>query len=164
MKLPRKLSLAECRMSWGYWARSSTTIITLSRESGNRQAEASSLNNLGATYFGIAYWQKALEYYSQAIPHLKALGNQRGEANTLNNIGVAYNMLGEQQKALEHLQQSLLLRRSTSDRNGEAYTLSNIGSAYSRYGEHLRRWIITIRHKSSNVKLEIALRKLKHLI
>ena len=73
-------------------------------------------------------------------------------------------MLGEQQKALDHLQQSLVLRRSTSDRNGEAYTLSNIGTLIAGMVNILRRWIITIRHKSSNVKLEIALRKLKHLI
>ena len=50
LKLPRKLSLAECRMSWGYWKRARALQPgAYSRESGNRQAEASSLNNLGAT-------------------------------------------------------------------------------------------------------------------
>ncbi len=79
--------------------------------------------------------QKALEYYSQSLPLLRAVGDRGGEATTLNNIGLVYSALGEQQKALEYYSQSLPLKRAVGDRGGEATTLNSIGLVYSELGE-----------------------------
>jgi CHAT domain-containing protein/Tfp pilus assembly protein PilF len=79
--------------------------------------------------------QKALEYYNQALPLLRAVGDRGGEAMTLNNIGAVYSSLGEKQKALEYYNQALPLRRVVGDRGGEATTLNNIGGVYDDLGE-----------------------------
>ncbi|MBW4497169.1 MAG: CHAT domain-containing protein [Oscillatoria princeps RMCB-10] len=70
--------------------------------------------------------QKALEFYNQALPLIRAVGDREGEATTLNNIGGVYNSLGEKQQALEFLNQALPLLRAVGDRGGEATTLNNI--------------------------------------
>ena len=91
--------------------------------------EASALNNIGKLYSDAGDFQKALDYYLQALPLFNDLPNQR--AITLNNIGVAYSNLGEFEKALDYLRQSLTLLRTVNDRNAESYTLSNMGAAYN---------------------------------
>src|SRR5258708_507865 len=81
-------------------------------------------------------WQKALDYYLQALPLFRELGNQRTEGLALNNIGVIYNMVGEQQKALDYLQRSLVLLHASGDKSAESSVLSNIGNAFSRFGDY----------------------------
>lgn len=108
--------------------------LALSRESGNRAAEAATLNNIGAVYYNIADWHKALEFYQQALPLYRS-NNQQQEAFSLRNIGTAYNMLGEPLEALRHLQESLLINRASGDKNGESVALSNIGNSYYGMGD-----------------------------
>jgi CHAT domain-containing protein len=105
--------------------------LSLARLTGERDTEASALNNIGKIANDAAEWQRATEYYLQALPLFRSLRNQRTEGITLNNLGVAYSMMGEQQKARDFLQQSLSLLRASGDKNAESYTLSNIGNAYS---------------------------------
>jgi CHAT domain-containing protein len=106
--------------------------LSLARLTGERDTEASALNNIGKIANDAAEWQKATEYYLQALPLFRSIRNQRTEGITLNNLGVAYGMMGEQQKARDFLQQALSLLRASGDKNAESYTLSNIGNAYSR--------------------------------
>ncbi|MEG4059281.1 tetratricopeptide repeat protein, partial [Microcoleus sp. Pol7_B2] len=90
---------------------------------------------IGGVYDKLGEKQKALEYYSQSLPLLRAVGDRGREAISLNNIGGVYADLGEQQKALEYYSQSLPLYRAVGDRGGEAITLNNIGLGYSELGE-----------------------------
>jgi len=106
--------------------------LNLARLTGERDTEASALNNIGKIANDTAEWQKATEYYLQALSLFRSLRNQRTEGITLNNLGVAYGMMGEQQKARDFLQQALSLLRASGDKNAESLTLSNIGNAYSR--------------------------------
>jgi tetratricopeptide (TPR) repeat protein len=98
--------------------------ITLAHGLRGISTEGSALNNIGKLYGDAGDFQKALDYYLQALPIFNDLPNQR--AITLNNIGVAYSSLGEFEKALDYLRQSLTLLRTVNDRNAESYTLSNI--------------------------------------
>ncbi len=102
----------------------------------NQQNEAICLGWLGSVYNSLGNKQKALEYYAQSLPLLRAIVDKRGEAKTLNNIGRVYAALGENQKALEYYAQSLLLRRAIDDKRGEAPTLNNIGTVYADLGEN----------------------------
>ncbi len=102
---------------------------------GNRGGEAGTLNNIGLVYDDLGEKQKALSFYNQALPLVRAVGDRRGEATTLNNIGQFYSDLGEKQKALSLLNQALPLRRAVGDRGGEAQTLNNIGGVYNALGE-----------------------------
>ena len=46
-------------------------------------------------YSALGEKQKALDYFNQALPILRAIGARPNEATTLNNIGYAYDDLGE---------------------------------------------------------------------
>ncbi|MBG1267454.1 CHAT domain-containing protein, partial [Nostoc sp. WHI] len=102
---------------------------------GDRTGEATTLNNIGAVYSALGEKQKALDFYNQALPLIRAVGDRTGEARTLNNIGKVYDDLGEKQKALDFYNQALPLWRAVGDRTGEATTLNNIGAVYSALGE-----------------------------
>ncbi|MEG4032170.1 tetratricopeptide repeat protein, partial [Microcoleus sp. Pol8_C1] len=123
--------LGEKQKALEYYSQS----LPLSRATGDRSQEATTLNDLGLVYSDLGEKQKALEYYSQSLPLSRATGDRSQEATTLNNIGLIYSDLGEKQKALEYYSQSLPLRRTVGDRSGEANTLHNIGGVYYDLGE-----------------------------
>jgi CHAT domain-containing protein len=102
---------------------------------GNQSGEALSLNNIGLVYSDLGEKTKALEYYNQALPILRAVGNPPGEALSLHNIGLVYSDLGEKAKALEYYNQALPILRAVGNPSGEATTLNNIGSVYYALGE-----------------------------
>jgi tetratricopeptide (TPR) repeat protein len=93
---------------------------------GDKQWEATTLNNIGAIYSDLGEKQKALDYFNQSLPLSRATGNQVGEVFTLNNIGLVYDNLGEKQRAIDNYNQSLLLVRVVGNKAGEAATLNNI--------------------------------------
>ncbi|MGK7872653.1 MAG: CHAT domain-containing protein [Xenococcaceae cyanobacterium] len=103
---------------------------------GDRNGEASSLNNLGNTYVSLGEYPKAIEFYQQSLAITRDIGDHNGEAKSLGNLGVAYFSLGEYPKAIEFYQQSLAITRDMGDRNGEANSLGNLGNAYSSLGEY----------------------------
>ncbi|HCQ21249.1 MAG TPA: hypothetical protein DIU28_07305, partial [Anabaena sp. UBA12330] len=53
--------------------------------------------------------QKALDYYNQALPIVRAVGDRRGEATTLNNIGILYRDTKKPLEAIKNLEQSVNL-------------------------------------------------------
>jgi CHAT domain-containing protein/Tfp pilus assembly protein PilF len=107
------------------------------RKGGWRLAEGDALSNIGKIYSDLADWQKALEFYGQALPVFQSSPNLKpSQARTLNNIGIAYSRAGEQEKALEYLQQALPLHHYGGDKNAEIYTLNNIGRVYRLLGDY----------------------------
>ena len=109
--------------------------LPLWRTAGDRKEEATTLNEIGGTYWQLGENQKALEYHSQALSLRRMIGDRHGEAQSLHNVGVDYWQLGDSQKALEYYYNALPLRRLVADREGEAITLSAIGTAYSNLGK-----------------------------
>lgn len=91
--------------------------------------QGSAFNNIGKLHHDAGNFQRALDYYLQALPLFAESPPRR--AITLNNIGVAYNSLGEPERALDYFQQSLAILQTGPDRNAEALTLNNIGYAYN---------------------------------
>src|SRR6476661_9600487 len=122
--------LEEALKLYGETSENEGQAITIENE-----GQALTLLLLGKVYDDLGEKQKALEYYSQSLPLLRAVGDRREEAITLISIGTVYSELGEKQKALEYYSQSLPLQRAVGDRGGEASTLNNIGLAYSALGE-----------------------------
>ena len=66
------------------------------------------LNNLGAAYDSLGEYQKAIDYYEQALSMDKEYYGERNPkvATRLNNLGLAYDSLGEYQKAIEYYKQA----------------------------------------------------------
>lgn len=101
----------------------------LAKRLNDSPSEGSALNNVGKLYNDSGDFQRAIDYYLQALPLFADRPERR--AITLHNIGVTYNALGESERALDYLQQSLTILKKGPDRNAESYTLINIGVAYN---------------------------------
>jgi len=109
--------------------------LELFRQAGDRDDEATTLNNIGRVYQSLGEMKKAIEKYDEALPIRRSIGDRNGEAVTLNNIGSVYQSAGEMQKALEKHNEALQLRRAIGDKRGEAVTLHNIGRVYNSLGD-----------------------------
>jgi CHAT domain-containing protein/Tfp pilus assembly protein PilF len=109
--------------------------LPLWRAAQDREGEADTLTNVGASYLRTGRPKQALEAYLQAEAVYRQVGARESEGVVLNNLGDVYVSIGEPHKALEHYQRSLAIRREIGDKGGEANTLGNLGSLYNTLGE-----------------------------
>ena len=119
----------------------------------DRTGEATTLNNIGQTYYDVGEQQKALQYYQQALPIFKDIKNRFGEANILYNIGNIYGRIGQNQEALDYLLKALLLFREINSPVKEAHTLSAIGAVYFSLNQPLNA--IENLEKSAEILLQL---------
>lgn len=101
---------------------------------GDKPTQGSAFNNIGKLHHDAGDFQRALDYYLQALPLFDESPPRR--AITLNNIGVSYNSLGEPERALDYLRQSLEILKTGADRSAEALTLHNIGFSYNKLAKY----------------------------
>jgi tetratricopeptide (TPR) repeat protein len=68
--------------------------LSISRERGDRAAEAKVLTNVGAVYEdGMNQPQIALDYYSQALSLFREVGDSQGETEILQRIKTLHGIL-----------------------------------------------------------------------
>ncbi|MEK6324981.1 MAG: tetratricopeptide repeat protein, partial [Acidobacteriota bacterium] len=106
------------------------------RELKDRAGEGGALNNLGNAYESLSRYEKAIEYYEQALAISRELKDRAGEGGALNNLGNTYRRLSRYEKAIEYFEQALSIAREAKNRAGESNALNNLGLAYdslSRY-------------------------------
>jgi CHAT domain-containing protein/Tfp pilus assembly protein PilF len=109
--------------------------LPLLRSSGNREREATVLNNVGVFYKTLGELSDSRDFYNQALALRREIGDPRGEAISLDHLGYVHVALGEIQKGLDFYDQALNLERANKSRRGEANTLSNIGAVYAELGD-----------------------------
>jgi tetratricopeptide (TPR) repeat protein len=112
-----------------------TQALTIDKEIGYRQGEATQLGNIGLIYYAMGEAEKTLDYHQQALTIDKEIGYRQGEAAQLGNIGLIYHAMGKAEKALDYHQQALTIDKEIGYRQGEASDLSNIGLIYSDMGK-----------------------------
>ncbi len=100
----------------------------------DKYGQALSLLSIGRVYDTVGEKPKALDFFIQALPFLRAAGDREGEAGILSRIGLLYDAVDER-KALSYFEQALVLDRAVGDHPGEAATLNNVGTAYDDLGE-----------------------------
>ncbi len=140
----------------GLWSDSLTWAkrgLAMSLENGLRQDEGTSLNNIGNLYYRLGQPQKALDYYTQALPIHQEMGNRPGLAATLNNMGTVYNNWGQRQKALDYYTQAFTIKEQLGDRAGLATALNNIGSVYRDLGQSERA--LDYYHRALSISEEV---------
>jgi tetratricopeptide (TPR) repeat protein len=108
--------------------------LAIKRDVGDRNGEATTLNNIGRVYDALGNRSEALDYFNHSLAIKRDVGDRNGEATTLNNIGLVYHVLGNRSEALDYFNLALPIFRDVGDRNGEAATLNNIGSVYDALG------------------------------
>lgn len=101
--------------------------LALSRELGEREGEAVALNNIAMIYKDKGDYDKALEYFQQA---LKLSEDDEQRATAYNNIAIIYSDKGDYNKAIEYLQKAIELGERVGDYHGVAQTYLNLGDTY----------------------------------
>jgi tetratricopeptide (TPR) repeat protein len=73
---------------------------------------AGSYNNIGAVYYDLGNYDKALEYYKQALEIQEKVLSKKHPytADSYNNVGIVYCKLANYDKALEYHKQALGIR------------------------------------------------------
>ena len=94
------------------------------------------LNNLGIAYKDLGQYDKALEFYEQALARTQAGRDQEFEATVLNNMGNVQRLLGHHDKALDLHTRALAASRASGSKPNEARSLNTIGLTYYALGEY----------------------------
>jgi len=119
--------------------------LEMSRNLKIKSIEQMSLNNLGMFYWNNGNFQKALDYFYQALEmnSINSPQNIQGESVYLNNIGLIYQELKQYDKALEHHQKALKIREEINLESEQAISLANMGVCFkslSRFEESIQSY------------------------
>jgi tetratricopeptide (TPR) repeat protein len=90
---------------------------------------------MAAAYGMRVYYERALDYLSQALVIQRELADRHGEAVTLNNIGAICEALNDDWQALKKYEEFLPIRQEVGDLAGEAISHYNIAGVYKRLGK-----------------------------
>ena len=102
----------------------------------NRIGEADTLSMLGNAYGVLSRYEKAIEYYEQALVIHREMKNRTGEGFVLGALGGAYGALSRYEKSIEYTEKSLAISREIKDRPIELQGLISLGSAYQSLSRH----------------------------
>jgi tetratricopeptide (TPR) repeat protein len=106
------------------------------RRTGDRAAEATTLNQIGNVDLEQGRYQQAGDHYRQALALYRAAGDRAGEARPLGNIGIVEMELGRCEQAARYQQEAAAIFRDSGDRLGEARALGNLGEARHLQGRY----------------------------
>lgn len=110
--------------------------LAIVEKNGNRNLEASLLNDIGNIY--LEKPARALGYYKRSLAIYESIGEKQGIANTNNNLGTVYMELNDKPRALSHFKKAMELKQEIGDRKGLANTLDNLGVIYMREKDYAR--------------------------
>lgn len=110
-------------------------VLTELASSEPRQAVlAVSSEKAGHYYNLVGEYDKAIEFYQQALEIGRKLGKDHAVALQLNNIGMVYSLLGQHDQALDLFHQSLDIFKQLKREKSISSLLNNIGEAHKSLG------------------------------
>lgn len=101
--------------------------LAIDRELGKKEGEAAALNNIAGIYRQKGDYDKALEYYRQALDLIK---DDKEKATAYNNIASVYLDKGDYSKAIEYFQKAIELGERVGDYHGVAQRYISLGATY----------------------------------
>jgi tetratricopeptide (TPR) repeat protein len=110
--------------------------LLAARQSGDRKAEGSVLNNMGLTYDSLGEYRQAIDLFEQSASIAEENGDRQGYANALGNIGLAYHSEGDFDRAIDFYDKCLNVARSVGDQLLEVRALCSIGYGYYSLHEY----------------------------
>ena len=96
------------------------------------QDSATDLTMISENETRVGQYDKAVDFYQQALLIQREVKDRAGETGTLYNIGAAYYKLNQYAKAMDFLQQALLIQQKLGDQAGEAHTLKSINAVKAK--------------------------------
>lgn len=121
-------SAADAKGDYGTALKYLEQSLVISREIGDKEGEAKTLNNIGHIHFIKVEKDKALSVFEQSLRIMQEIGDKKGEAETLIRIGHLHN--GQGGKALQYYEQSLRISQEIGDKKGEDTALNYIWGMY----------------------------------
>ncbi len=110
--------------------------LVLSRESGDKEAEAYALINLCQGYLLKDIYHKALEYGLKSLEIRQKLNQQEEIAYTLRTLGWLYYDIEDSELALEYHEKVLEIHKKLNDQEKIAYSHNSLGLVYAQKNEH----------------------------
>lgn len=110
--------------------------LSIDRETGDREGQASILSNLGKVELRLDRPEQARSYYNEALAVARKVGNQRIEASARVNLGELATIEGLYDQAHDLLVEALAILRAIGDPNGEATTLNRLGEWAEHVGNY----------------------------
>ena len=106
------------------------------KDKKNLKEVAVSLQKLGAFYFDWDVYDKALEYFFEALKIYKELGLNKNIASVNNNIGLVYKESKKYDLAIDFLSKSVSWFKNSKETQVYSYSLNNLGGVYSKKAEY----------------------------
>ena len=109
--------------------------LDIYRQSGDKGAEASTLNNLADAFQDQGDLTAAEKNYRDAREIYSRIGNKREAANTLANMGALLQKQGNLDGAQQLYEQALEIHRELNNKTSEAITLNNMADVLYDKGD-----------------------------
>jgi adenylate cyclase len=108
--------------------------LKVGEEIKDTQRIVTAMNNIGVVYmFKKATYDKALQYFTRALPLGEKIGDQNNIGSSCVNLGELYFSMGDSEKALFYFKKSLEAYKNTDD---IAYSLNSLGKLYASKGDY----------------------------
>jgi DNA-binding SARP family transcriptional activator/uncharacterized protein HemY len=123
----------------GYYVEASTIHACArraARDTGDRAAEAATLNCLGVVDWRQGRYPHATSCFRDSLALYREAGDRAGEGRVLVSLALVELAQGRYPQAAGHHRQALALFRESGDRIGEARTLVNLGNVELRQGRY----------------------------
>ncbi|MCC5609866.1 tetratricopeptide repeat protein [Nostoc sp. CHAB 5834] len=136
--------------------------LQLQRQGGDKEDEASTLNQQADIYLLQGDYQIALDLYNQALKIERFITkNPRAEARTLGNIALLYNSLGDPNSSIKTYNQALDIYTKLDNQSEQARIMRAIGNVYQldgRYNEAFKYYnqALSLYQRQKDHQLEIA--------
>jgi tetratricopeptide (TPR) repeat protein len=106
------------------------------REAGDQAGEGRILTGIGAIYYSLGNYEKALEFFKQALAIQREIGDRAGEGSTLSNLGAIHYSLGKSEMASVLYGRALAIQEAIGDQAGEGRILTGIGAVYTKRDDY----------------------------
>lgn len=121
------LSLRLHAKDWINWLK---TALAVTKQTGDRRIQGTTLGNLGLAYHLLGEYEKAIDFHQQALAISREIGDHLGQGTVLGNLGITHFSLGDYPKAIDFHQQQLDFAIEIGDRRIQSNALGNLGNAY----------------------------------
>lgn len=101
--------------------------LVIDRELGNKEGEAGALGGIAVIHQKKGDYDKALDYYQQALSLVK---DDENKATIYNNMASIYLSKKDYNKVIEYFQKAIELEERLGNYHGVAQTYLNLGDAY----------------------------------
>lgn len=126
-------------LAWGRPAevvRSAEQALAAAAKARDTNAARQALTTLGALAYYSGEFNRAEQFFQQALAKDKELGNLRDQALTQTRLGAVYSAWGRHRKAVSMYRDALDKFRQTADTRRQGMVLNNLGVAFENWGRY----------------------------